>query len=165
MKNSPSKICEWDPTNQPYQDLPSKSRSRYQILRFFRGPETVGPVGDFLDIYFLNNPASMIGYSPVAGNTRDPILDANDSFMKRRSRSLLGCFRVGQQSIMPSGMIQFKYDDIICTLAICKRDITSVFPQATYYGSAPKSSTKYDCQLPIPRNCGEMIKCSSIRKA
>ena len=82
MKNSPSKICEWDPTNQPYQDLPSKSRSRYQILRFFRGP-------------FSGSCWRFLGYSPVAGNTRDPILDENDSFMKCRSRSLLGCFRVG----------------------------------------------------------------------
>ena len=89
MKNSPSKICEWDP-------IPTNLTKIYQVSRvrdikysgFFRGPETVGPVGDFLDIYFLNNPASMIGYSPVAGNTRDPILDENDSFMKRRSRSL-----------------------------------------------------------------------------
>ena len=42
---NPSKI-EWDLTNGPL----SKLRSSYKILRFVRGPWTVGPtVGDFLD--------------------------------------------------------------------------------------------------------------------
>ena len=41
-----SKI-EWDQI--PTDPGPSKLRSSYEILRFFRGPWTVGPVGDFLD--------------------------------------------------------------------------------------------------------------------
>ena len=40
----PSKI-EWDLTNGPLSKLID------WILRFFRGPWNVGPVGDFLDIY------------------------------------------------------------------------------------------------------------------
>ena len=38
---------EWDLSNGPL----SKLRSSHSILRFFRGPWSVGPVGDFLDYY------------------------------------------------------------------------------------------------------------------
>ena len=54
--NNPSKI-EWDITNGPYQVSCNRAM---RILRFFRGPRTVGPfVGDFLETRELRSYISL----------------------------------------------------------------------------------------------------------